>query len=179
MADYFFSIYLAIPAFIANMLPVVFARLNIMPFLAKPIDGGKLFFGERILGDHKTWRGFIIGILGAGFVAVGQLMLAKINLITYPLDNIISVTAFGLLAGLGALGGDALKSFFKRRVGIKSGRPFIPFDQIDYLLGFLILTSLIYSWSLEQIIFLLVFGLIANPLVNIFSYVLGIKPTFW
>ena len=41
----------------------------------------------------------------------------------------------GPLFAIGALGGDALKSFFKRQVGIRPGGTWFPFDQIDYIIG--------------------------------------------
>jgi CDP-2,3-bis-(O-geranylgeranyl)-sn-glycerol synthase len=37
--------------------------------------------------------------------------------------------------GLGTAVGDAVKSFFKRRVGIAPGASWPVFDQIDFLLG--------------------------------------------
>src|SRR4051812_27852644 len=41
----------------------------------------------------------------------------------------------GAWIGLGALSGDLVKSFAKRRRGILPGQAWIPFDQIDWLLG--------------------------------------------
>jgi CDP-2,3-bis-(O-geranylgeranyl)-sn-glycerol synthase len=37
------------------------------------------------------------------------------------------------------MAGDAVKSFLKRRAGIRPGRPWIPFDQIDFVVGELVL----------------------------------------
>jgi CDP-2,3-bis-(O-geranylgeranyl)-sn-glycerol synthase len=43
----------------------------------------------------------------------------------------------------GALLGDIIESFFKRRVGRKRGEDWIPFDQIDFILGVLFFSFLI------------------------------------
>ena len=53
---YFFA-----PAYFANMAPV-FARGHFAT-LAVPIDGGRRWRGRRILGDHKTWRGIVAGVV--------------------------------------------------------------------------------------------------------------------
>jgi len=42
----------------------------------------------------------------------------------------------------GALIGDIIKSFFKRRIGKKRGQDWIPFDQIDFILGVLFFSFL-------------------------------------
>lgn len=47
----------------------------------------------------------------------------------------INWVVFGLLAGAGPLLGDAIKSFFKRRMNLKPGATWFPFDQIDYIVG--------------------------------------------
>jgi CDP-2,3-bis-(O-geranylgeranyl)-sn-glycerol synthase len=61
----------------------------------------------------------------------------------------------GALLGAGAIGGDAVKSFFKRRVGVPAGHSWMPFDQLDYIVGaivvslpFTILPITVYIWML-------------------------------
>src|SRR5205085_1370376 len=41
----------------------------------------------------------------------------------------------GFLMGIGAIGGDAAKSFFKRQLGIAPGASWIVLDQLDFFLG--------------------------------------------
>lgn len=50
--------------------------------------------------------------------------------------------ALGLACGFGALGGDALKSLVKRRCGIAPGKPWMPADQLDFVIGGLVALSL-------------------------------------
>ena len=45
----------------------------------------------------------------------------------------------------GALGGDVIESFFKRRAGRNRGEDWIPFDQIDFILGVLFFSFLMAS----------------------------------
>ena len=171
MTNYLLAFLLAIPAFAANMVPVFAAKYKILPSLDKPIDGGHTWRGKRLSGDNKTWRGFVVGAI-SGFIA--GLCITGLTDFGFLASGI-----FGLLGGVGALVGDAVESVFKRQLGIASGKPLIPFDQIDYILGFLFFTSFMISWSWSEMIFLLCCGAVLNPLTNIVGYFLGIKKTWW
>ena len=93
--------------------------------------------------------------------------------------TIVTPGVVGFLAGLGAIGGDALASFLKRRLNIAPGAPLIIFDQLDYVFGFLILTSMLTPWRWSEILFLLAFTFILHPLSNLAAYWLKIKKTYW
>ena len=69
-----------------------------------PMDFGKNFVdGKRILGNNKTWEGFLLGAF-IGLVLGG----------TQQILGREQGTLVGFLMGVGALSGDATKSFFKR-----------------------------------------------------------------
>lgn len=180
MADLAGTFFLAIPAFIANMAPVVASRLDWFSSMNKPLDAGKKFRDKRIFGENKTLRGLVFGTACAMFTTIIQFLLIKNGFLHFFFFSDISTSLlFGFLGGFGALLGDAVESFFKRQLDIASGRPFIPFDQIDYVLGFTLLTSFVLNWTTAQIIPLLVFAAFANPLINLTAYFLGIKKTYW
>ncbi len=160
--------YLMIPAYLANMAPPVLAKR--IPWNA-PMDFGFSLGGIRIFGDHKTWAGFFSGLVVA---VLAGLLLSKIY---WPFD--FSAVQWSVLLGFGALVGDAVKSFFKRRVGIKSGRPWIPFDQVDYTVGALAFGSFVFfpGWlNAFLVVFVSAFGHIA---VNHIGYWLGIRDVKW
>jgi hypothetical protein len=50
----------------------------------------------------------------------------------------------GVLMGAGTGVGDAVKSFFKRQIGIVPGGTWIVFDQIDFFLGAYAFVGLVY-----------------------------------
>ena len=81
--------------------------------------------------------------------------------------------------GLGALLGDLVKSFFKRKIGIKSGEPWIIFDQIDYVIGGLIFGSVMVIPGIELIITLLIISPLFSLGANIIAYKLKIKKVWW
>jgi CDP-2,3-bis-(O-geranylgeranyl)-sn-glycerol synthase len=124
------------------MLPVYMAN-NFATLLGggRPLDTGRLFVdGKRILGNNKTVNGFALGTLGGIAVAVLQVIVAP------SLSPYLSgpTTGYSFLAPppvviialpLGALAGDAVKSFFKRRLGVASGARWRIADQLDFVLG--------------------------------------------
>ncbi|MBS3137162.1 CDP-2,3-bis-(O-geranylgeranyl)-sn-glycerol synthase [Candidatus Woesearchaeota archaeon] len=169
------SLYLFIPAAVANIMPVLVKKIN---FLNYPIDFGKEYKGKRIFGDHKTFRGFFFGILGAMLVVLLQKYLTRYpNFAELTLIDFSKVNAFlcGFLLGFGVLAGDAIKSFFKRRANIAPGKPWIPFDQLDLLFGALIFTSFVYLPPLKVIIFAFIAGPLLHIGFNLLGYYLGIK----
>jgi CDP-2,3-bis-(O-geranylgeranyl)-sn-glycerol synthase len=85
----------------------------------------------------------------------------------------------GLLFGLGAMGGDSVKSFIKRRIGIPPGRPWVPFDQLDFVLGALALIWHRVSLTTTDIVIVLLLSGIGDVLVNHVSYFLGVRATKW
>jgi CDP-2,3-bis-(O-geranylgeranyl)-sn-glycerol synthase len=131
------SLYYISPAYCANALAIFGG--------GKPIDSGKTWRGKRILGDGKTWRGLLIGILAGTLFGLMWYYLSQhppLNTTYYGVfDFRITDPFFGLYLGFGALFGDLVKSFFKRRVGIKRGRPWWGADQLDQLFG-----GLLFAW---------------------------------
>lgn len=134
-----------VPAYAADMGPVLIG--NAFAALATPIDGGRTFRGRRILGDHKTWRGLLAGTVAGMVVFLGQrlvwdaALLRDLALIDYGHYTVLP----GFLMRLGALVGDAAKSFFKRQVGIAPGASWLAFDQLDFFLGAYALVAPVYA----------------------------------
>src|SRR3989338_6934553 len=61
----FFALWFFLPVGIANCTPIIAAKIPLLEQWSYPIDFYKTFRGKRILGDHKTIRGLVIGILAA------------------------------------------------------------------------------------------------------------------
>jgi CDP-2,3-bis-(O-geranylgeranyl)-sn-glycerol synthase len=102
------------PAYAANSIPVLANRFKLFPSLKKPIH-------SKVFGKSKTYRGFILGVSGALIVGLIQYYSGWYLQLEYSL-------LLSFLLGFGALLGDLIKSFIKRRIGIKSGDPWIVFD---------------------------------------------------
>jgi len=116
--------------------------------LATPIDRGATWRGKEVFGKNKTWRGFLIGAVTGVAVAGIQAALfyntdffKRNTLVDYREVNFV---LFGFLMGSGALCGDLVKSFIKRRLDKPSGRPWFPWDQLDWIMGAMLLSSIVY-----------------------------------
>ncbi len=169
-----------LPVGIANMAPVMIK--DNFSSLATPIDGGRKLGAHRIFGDHKTWRGFIAGIVFGAIFFAFQKYLAIIN----PMFNEWSAFDytnfpwwFGALLGFGALTGDLVKSFFKRRVGIKPGAAWVPFDQLDFVIGATLFIALFVHVDWITWLTVLISAIFLHIAVNRIGYSIGYKDTPW
>lgn len=176
------ALYFMLPAYVANALPVVFSNIDMGKFFERPIDLGHKWRGVRIFGDNKTVKGFFVGVVGGiitcfiQFLLFGHGYLHGISVVNYTLVGAIVI---GFLLGFGALTGDAIKSFIKRRVGIEPGQPFIVFDQIDYVIGSLIFVLLAVALPLDILIAALIVSSILPLIANVIAYFLGWKKVWW
>ena len=85
----------------------------------------------------------------------------------------------GILLGLGAIAGDAVESFFKRMSGIKPGKPWRPFDQIDFTIGALALTSIVYFPGWANAVIIVLISAIGHVLFSHLGYYLKMKNERW
>ena len=81
--------------------------------------------------------------------------------------------------GLGALGGDALKSFIKPRLGIAPGMPWIPADQLDFVVVGIVAVSFFVRMTPPDIAWILAISLLGDIGVNHLSFRLGIRDKKW
>ncbi|MEI6288772.1 MAG: CDP-2,3-bis-(O-geranylgeranyl)-sn-glycerol synthase [bacterium] len=175
------SVYLVLPAYFANMAPVIFDKLKLLKFLAHPIDGGAQWRGDFVFGKNKTWRGIVSAVImavmvtGLQAVLMNQEYFRAISLIDYQSLWLV----FGILAGLGAILGDLLKSFFKRRFKIASGSSWLIFDQLDFIAGFFIFTYFLFLPPFRIVVTVFVLTLVLHPLTNLLAYLLKIKKVWW
>lgn len=172
MSAWWAAFWFFLPAGIANFSPLFASRIPVIKDWNKPIDFGKRFRGKPIFGKNKTWRGLIFGAIVAGFVGFIQY-----RFITYSVESTSFILATTALMGFGALVGDAVESFFKRQIGIKPGEKWLPFDQLDYIIGGLIAVSPFISLAWGDIIriVILYFGL--HIVVGYIGYLIGFKKT--
>lgn len=156
------ALYIIVPAYCANGAPVIFGG-------GRSIDFGKsLPDGERILGSNKTVRGFLSGLIVGAIVGGFEYYFFSTNLLLVA-----------ALASLGALLGDLAGAFLKRRLKIKPGRPLPVVDQLDFVLGALLLVSLFNEVSFGTVLIMLFVTPPIHFLTNIGAHFLGLKSTYW
>jgi len=146
------ALYWFFPAYAANGAPILFGG-------GTPMDHGKILKdGSRLFGDGKTWNGFIAGIV--------------IGTIVGYLQGRIDV---GLALALGAVTGDLLGSFIKRRLHVKHGKPFPFLDQMGFLLMAILFVYIFATPRLDFIIAILVVTPLAHLGANAAAYKLKLK----
>ena len=161
MKDWILALYIVCPVYCANGAPVLFGG-------GRSIDFGRsLSDGERIFGDHKTFRGLASGLIVGFIVGVLESLLASAQLI--PL---------AMLASLGALLGDLAGAFLKRRLKIKPGNPLPGVDQLDFVIGAVFLVSVMAPPPFGTILILICVTPPIHLLTNVGAYLLGLKSTY-
>lgn len=169
------SMWFIAPAGFATIMPVLVRP--VFNFLAYPVDFNLKLNGEPLFGKNKTWRGVIFATAtGTLFFWFQQSMVdipwfAHLSIIDYKSTTLW----FGFLMGLGAIVGDLIKSFFKRRFRIPPGVSWFPFDQIDYVIGALVFTAPIFFPGWRFSIELIVVGIVLHLLSNVIGHVMKLR----
>jgi CDP-2,3-bis-(O-geranylgeranyl)-sn-glycerol synthase len=176
--DLLTAIWFLLPAAAANAAPVFAAKIPALHRFDTPIDGGRKFDGQDWFGPHKTWRGFISGIIVATVVLYAQqLLVVHAGLMSFITIEYaaLPVLLLGPAFAVGALGGDLIESFAKRRVGISSGKSWFFFDQIDYVIGAIVVSLFFVVLPVSQYLLMLVFWFIVHLVVSYIGYRVGLK----
>lgn len=151
------------PAYCANAIPVIVGG-------GIPLDFGRKFFdGKPIFGKNKTVRGFFIGLLIGTLIAFAETLF-----LNHPV-------LLGFLVSLGALLGDLTGAFVKRRLNLQPGQLLPVVDQVDFVVG-AVLLSLPVSLSLltwELVVVVLIITPPLHLLTNVVAYKLGLKKNPW
>lgn len=180
LQDILFAIWFLLPAGVANVAPILAAHLPGLKQFDAPIDGGARWRGHRLLGSHKTWRGIISGILLATLVlALQQACYLAFDWARYISGGVnygaLPLLLLGPTFAIGALGGDALESFFKRQRGIKSGKSWLVFDQIDYVIGAILVSLFFVRAEFIQYVWMIVVWIVLHLLFSYIGWLVKLK----
>jgi CDP-2,3-bis-(O-geranylgeranyl)-sn-glycerol synthase len=144
------------PAYCANAAPVLAGGGLSMDF------GRNFLDGRRILGKNKTFKGFFFGwSIG---ILVGLVEGLVFGFVPYTV-------LFIVLTPLGALFGDLVGAFIKRRLNIAPGGLLPVLDQVDFVIG-----AILFSLPLSIVSFeLAVAVIIITPPIHLFTNFLAFK----
>ena len=149
------------PAYCANAIPVIFGS-------GKPVDFGKSFLdGRPIFGKNKTLKGLFLGMLSGTVVGLVESFLFAYSIF------------FGFLLASGALFGDLMGSFLKRRMGLPPGTLLPVVDQLGFVIGAIVFSYPLemLSWKIVLLVFTITFPL--HLLTNFIAYKMGFKTNPW
>jgi CDP-2,3-bis-(O-geranylgeranyl)-sn-glycerol synthase len=168
LSSLLWALWYILPAYFANASPVLVGG-------GRPIDGGRNWRdGRRLLGDGKTWRGFI------GGVSIGTI----VGLLQYFLTpgfygSLQNAFLLAFLLSFGALIGDLVGSFIKRRLVLPRGYPAVGLDQLGFLISAMAFAYPVKTISSGQMLFLLIFTPLVHWSANYFAYKMGWKSVPW
>jgi CDP-diglyceride synthetase len=160
-----------------------------LAFLARPMDGDRLYRGRPLFGHSKTFRGPVLVAVGA------EIVLALQSQILHNLEGFASIELvdyaelpgwwLGLLAGGVAELSELPNSFVKRQLGIEPGGTargrlsvvFYLWDQLDVLIGFWLVMALVVPATPLRVGVSVAMVGIVHPLLTVVGYLLGMRPT--
>ncbi|BBD72582.1 hypothetical protein HS1genome_0971 [Sulfodiicoccus acidiphilus] len=135
-----------------------------------PLDFGRsLGDGRRILGDGKTFEGLLLSLSFGLTVSIGISRFLGEPWITK-----------GFMGALGAMVGDLVGAFFKRRMGMTRGQRALGLDQLDFVVGataFMLATGV--PLSLSEFLFVAALAFVLHLGTNAVAYRLKIKRVPW
>lgn len=172
MHDVIFALWFFAPAGLANVTPVIVAKVPVFSELNAPIDFGLKFRGKELLGTHKTIRGLVFGVLIGTLAFFDQ---TEIGATVGGLDYSQLTIWLGVLLSFGALFGDMVKSFFKRQLNIDSGKSWFPFDQLDYIIGGVAFSAIVVRLSLAQYLWIFAVWFALHLISSYVGYLLKLK----
>ena len=174
-------LWLLLPAYFANMFASLSSKFTGFSFLAYPVDFKKSFGKKRIFGDNKTFRGYVFGILAAVIISIIQYILYQssffqsISFYNYEYTPIL----LGFLLGFGALLGDSIGAFIKRRFNIYPGKRMLVVDQVTFVVFAMVFLCFVYVPSIWVVIASIVMTFILHIVVNHLAFYLKINKNKW
>lgn len=182
MSTLLFAFWFFLPAGVANVAPILALKIPIWKKWKTPIDFGKTWNNKPILGKNKTWRGLISGIILATVTLYIQKEFATTTNPSFLSGHSfnysdINVFLVGPLFALGALLGDLVESFFKRRQNIEAGKAWFPYDQTDYIFGTFIALSPLVILAFSEYLAILFIWFIMHLVFSYIGYRTGFKKT--
>lgn len=180
-----------LPVIMGGILNMIFTKCSLYQRLKTPIDCNlSLKDGKRLFGDNKTWIGFFSMIL---FCCISQIAEGVVLDITdmsrcnefylfydnTPAYNII----IGILLGFAYMLFELPNSFIKRRLDIPAGKTvkgkrgifFFLFDQIDSLIGVMLILFFVSKISFAKYLLYVLLGGFTHIFVNAVLYAFKIR----
>lgn len=175
------------PVILAGVCNMVFVKTSLYKNHCKPIDNERcLADGKRILGENKTWIGFLSmiaftilfqilwGVIckAVGWENIHEIYQVKENI---PIYNIV----FGFFFGFAYVICELPNSFVKRRFDIPPGKSkftkigvfFFVLDQFDSIFGVILVLAFLVNLSVERYFAYVALGGVTHLVVNIILYI--------
>jgi dolichol kinase len=176
------ALWLIAPVVLAGVVHSVVIHRDLVPRLARPIDGGRTLRGRRLLGTNKTWRGPAVMSTVGALAALVLYELAPRSLeLPLRIDGSGALMLLGAALGLAYSAAELPNSFAKRRLGIAPGArtrghrttQFVV-DQLDSVIGVVAVLALVVD---DPVVLLAAvpLGLAVHVVADCLLYALRVK----
>ncbi len=183
MHDFAFAAALFGPLFFGLILHGISIKLGWFRALLVPIDRGAKFRGQPLFGANKTYRGVVLGALGAagGYALQGAWPALQVPELRDFSTAGLACLGFGI--GAAAMVSELLNSFLKRQIGIQPGAPaagpsaviFYVFDQVDFLLGAWIVVLPWVTATVSRVLWSIAFVTVIHQIISLAGARLGMR----
>ena len=178
------GLWLFLPAMVPNSAAALFGG-------GAKMDFGRTWRGKRIFGDGKSWRGFFGGAFSGVFLGLIMCGIAVLfgsddcwGFGSWPdLLKVLFCLSFGAVLG------DLMGAFIKRRIGLERGAKAPILDQYDFVFGAFLVTSIfctdwvyatyVEGWNILALVFIILIMFVIHRSGNIIGYKVGIKKEPW
>ncbi len=184
-AELFAALWFIFPAWVANSFAINVSGIGFLKRYGYPVDGGAMLCGKRVLGDGKTWRGFIAGVLFAGLAGfLQQSTQAEVSawyaaMFPSPIVLVDMTVSLAIAIGFGAMVGDMAGSFIKRQSGFDRGACVPLLDQLDYVFGTFVFAWPFVSLTWPIILWVLALTVPIHVAANIIAWKIKLKKVPW
>jgi hypothetical protein len=174
--------WLAAPVVVAALVHLLVIRMRWLDPLRVPLDGGATFRRRRVFGDNKTIRGAVvmIGVSTAVMMLQGIYRLPSLEYFDY---GSVNLALPGMLLGAGFVLGELPNSFLKRQLDVAPGAHggvwHAVLDQLDSIIGALLLLSLVWVPPLRVWVIAFFLGAGLHMAVNGIFVLVGVKRTIF
>jgi len=160
---------------IIGALQFIFGEQVALPWLQSNTPIGLWIYLAFTTGASPT----IIHFLIYQWLTFSPLFFILMGLPTNSKTLLAPTILHGFLLSFGALIGDLIGSFIKRRLDLQRGQPAPVLDQSDFVIGALIFSFVEYIPPIEIILILLVLTPMIHLLANMIGYKLKLKREPW
>jgi CDP-archaeol synthase len=149
------AVWLTAPILIAGLAHVAVITLDLASGLARPIDAGRRWRGQPLLGSNKTWRGFVVMPAATAITVAAQQALAgrswRLAALVPLARRAPPAWIVGALCGAAYVLAELPNSFVKRRLGVAPGVSArrlrvaqYAVDQLDSVIGCAVAIRMLY-----------------------------------
>lgn len=177
--------YLITPLLVAGAVHAPVIKLDLAPWLARPLDFGRTVRGKRMFGANKTWRGPAVMSAVAVLVVFLQSELydlrpfREISLVDYSQTSWL---ALGLALGISYSLSELPNSFVKRQLNIPPGgvsrtRAIVQYvvDQADSVVGGTLALAFFLPGAVEILLLVFVVGFALHVVMDQLFFLFAVK----